>query len=361
MPLAASRRENRRQLREHCTLAAGVYGMLDKQGHLIYVGKAKSLRRRLLSYFHAGADDAKAGEIISNTNRLVWERTPHELVALARELELIRRFLPRFNVQGRPDRFGRAYLCVGRAPAPYVFMADEPTRRAEACYGPIRSRKRLAEAVRHLNQQFRLRDCPDRVPMVFRDQLSLFDDARAAQCARFDMETCLAPCAGVCSRSEYSQQVRSVGSFLDGADASLLVQLEARMQSAAESRHFERAAMLRDIFASLDWLHDALGRLRTARRKFSFVYPVQAANGRTYWLAISRGQIRYGAFAPHCDRTRSAWRKWLAKIYPRPFQPQAMGAEDVELLLLVTSWFRRFPGELKRVLKPRAARRLCQL
>ena len=359
--LAGSRRDIRRQLREVCTLAAGVYGMLDEQGHLIYVGKAKSLRRRLLSYFHAGADDAKAGEIIAHTSRLVWERTPHELVALARELELIRRFLPRFNVQGRPDRFGRAYVCVGRAPAPYVFVADEPTRRAEACYGPVRSRRKLAEAVRHLNQQFRLRDCPDRVPMIFRDQLSLFDDARPAQCSRFDMETCLAPCAGACSRTEYGLQVRSVQGFLDGGDSSLLEQLEVRMQTAAESRQYERAAMLRDIFASLNWLHDSLARLRIARRKFSFVYPVQAAGGRTYWLAIARGQIRYGAFAPSSDRTRRSWRKWLAKIYARPFRPQAMGAEDVEMLLLVTSWFRRFPSELKHVLKPRDARKLCGL
>jgi excinuclease ABC subunit C len=359
MQLAGSRREVRRQLREHCTLAAGVYGMLDEQGHLIYVGKAKSLRRRLLSYFHAQASDAKAGEIIAHTSRIVWERTPHELVALARELELIRRFLPRFNVQGRPDRFGRAYVCVGRAPAPYVFVADEPTRRADACYGPLRSRKRLAEAVRHLNQQFRLRDCPDRVPMIFRDQLSLFDDARAAQCSRFDMETCLAPCTGACSRAEYSLQVRRLHQFLDGGDSGLLEQLNSRMQVAAEDRQYERAAMLRDVSASLDWLHTSLARLRVARRKFSFVYPVQAAGGRTYWLAISRGQIRYGAFAPQSVRTRRSWRKWLANIYPRPFQAQAMGAEDVEMLLLVTAWFRRFPSELKRVLKPRAARELC--
>jgi excinuclease ABC subunit C len=155
------------QLREHCPRAAGVYGMLDEQGHLIYVGKAKRLRHRLLSYFHAQGGNAKAGEIIRHTRRLIWERTPHELVALARELELIRRFLPRFNVQGRPDRFGRYYVCIGRAPAPYVFIADEPSRRAQACFGPLRGRNRLAEAVRWLNQQFGLRDCPDRVPMIF--------------------------------------------------------------------------------------------------------------------------------------------------------------------------------------------------
>src|SRR5699024_5141718 len=119
---------------------------------------------------------------------------------------------------------------------------------------------------------------------------------------------------------------------------------------------YERAALLRDVHNSLDWLHRSLARLRVARKKYSFVYPVESASGRTYWLAVSRGQIRYGAFAPRCERTRRTWRKWLGRLYARPFQPQATGAEDVEMLLLITSWFRRFPGELTRIVKPRAAR-----
>jgi excinuclease ABC subunit C len=195
--------------------------------------------------------------------------------------------------------------------------------------------------------------------MVFRDQLSLFDNARPAQCSRFDMETCLAPCAAACSRSEYAAEVRAVQSFLEGRDAGLLDQLRSRMQASAESRHYERAAILRDIRTSLKWLHRSLTRLRVARRRFSFVYPVNSTSGRTYWLAVSRGQIRYGAFAPQSEKTRRSWRKCLARFYPRPFQPQTMGAEDVEMLLLITSWFRRFPGELKQVLKPRDARRVC--
>jgi excinuclease ABC subunit C len=357
--LPRSRRDVRRRLREQCPSAAGVYGMLNEQGHLIYVGKAKSLRRRLLSYFHAQADDAKAGEIASAAARIVWERTPHELVALARELELIRRFVPRYNVQGRPNRLARAYVCIGRAPAPYVFMSDEPTRRADACFGPLLSKRRISEAVRWLNQQFLLRDCPDRVPMIFRDQLSLFDDARQAACARHDMETCLAPCAGHCSRAQYGEQVRAVQSFLEGRDTGLLVRLSERMQTAADRRQFERAALARDIWHSLDWLDRSLRRLRVARRKYSFVYPVETDRGRTYWLAIRRGQIRYGALAPQSARARRTWRKRLRQIYARPCDATAAGGEDVEMLLLITSWFRRFPKELGHVLKPRTARRLC--
>ncbi len=360
LPLAASRRAVRRQLRDSCPAAAGVYGMIDREGQLIYVGKAKSLRRRLLSYFHAQADDAKAGEIIAHTSRLVWERTPHELVALARELELIRRFLPRFNVQGRPNRFGRSYVCIGRAPASYAFMADEPPRRTEACFGPLISRRRLAEAVRRLNQQFRLRDCPDRVPMIFRDQLSLFGEARSAQCTRYDMETCLAPCAGACSRVAYAEQVRAARAFLEGNNATLLAELRNRMLEAAGDRHFERAAMNRDILSSLEWLHASLKRLRVARRKYSFVYPVRTGNGRRYWLAISRGQIRYGGSAPGSEESRRSWRGRLGRLYSRTSRSRSIEPEDVEMLLLVTAWFRRFPRELNQVIKPGRARKLCK-
>jgi excinuclease ABC subunit C len=333
--------------------------MIDEHGQLIYIGKAKSLRKRLLSYFHLQADDAKAGDIIRHTDRLVWERTPHELVALARELELIRRFLPRFNVQGRPDRFGRHYVCLGRGPAPYAFVADEPPRQADACFGPLRSKARISEAVRFVNHQFRLRDCPQRVQMIFSDQLRLFDGGRAAQCPRLDMETCLGPCAGACSQSQYADRAKAAERFLAGRDGELLDRLQSGMREAAESRQFERAAMLRDIWASLDWLDGSLTRLRVARQKYSFVYPVTTADGRAYWLAISRGQMQCGALAPRCAHSSRFWRQRLKRVFRGPFRPQVAAPEDVDMLLLVTAWFRRFPAELAHVIRPRAAMRLC--
>src|SRR5205809_6003037 len=99
----------------------GVYGMVDEGGELIYVGKAKCLRSRLLSYFRPRSRDPKAGRILQHTRKLVWEYVPSEFAALLRELELIRRWRPRFNVQGQPHR-QRTYICLGRQPAPYVFL-----------------------------------------------------------------------------------------------------------------------------------------------------------------------------------------------------------------------------------------------
>src|SRR5260370_35839357 len=89
-------------VRAQCPRRPGVYGMLGERGELIYVGKAKCLRARLLSYFRRGSRDPKAGRILEHTQALVWELAASEFAALLRELELIQRWQPRFNVQGQP-------------------------------------------------------------------------------------------------------------------------------------------------------------------------------------------------------------------------------------------------------------------
>ena len=117
-------------VREWAQRRPGVYGMLDEGDQLIYVGKAKSLRSRLLSYFRRKSRDRKAGRIISRTRSIVWEHVPSEFAALLRELELIRRWRPRYNVMGQPGRRRPIHVCLGRQPAPYVFLAHIPPRES---------------------------------------------------------------------------------------------------------------------------------------------------------------------------------------------------------------------------------------
>ena len=116
----------RDKVRRHGPRRPGVYGMVDGRGELIYVGKAKCLRTRLLSYFRAASRGDKAGRIIDHTRALVWEYAPSEFAALLRELELIRRWKPGYNVQGLPGRRRSCYVCLGRKPAPYLFVARTP-------------------------------------------------------------------------------------------------------------------------------------------------------------------------------------------------------------------------------------------
>src|SRR5262249_59028771 len=117
---------------------------------------------------------------------------------------------------------------------------------AVACFGPIFAGHQAREAVRRLNDWFRLRDCPQAQEMIFADQGELFPVLRAAGCLRYEIGTCSGPCAGVCTSSAYGDQVRAARAFLNGSDDSVLVQLEQDMTAASGAQEFERAAALRD-------------------------------------------------------------------------------------------------------------------
>src|SRR6266436_6562272 len=148
------------RLRSHVRLLApsqpGVYGMIDSHHELIYVGKAKNLRTRLLSYFRARSRPRKAARIVAHTASVLWEVCPSEFASLLRELELIRRWRPRFNVHGQPLRRRLTFVCLGRTPAPHAFLAADPPRTARSVFGPIPAGPRAQEAVRRLNDAFLL-------------------------------------------------------------------------------------------------------------------------------------------------------------------------------------------------------------
>lgn len=381
-PLGDSLRDARRAVRHLCPSQAGVYGMLDAAGDVIYIGKSKSLRNRLLSYLHDDSDDERAARIIRHTARLVWETAPHELAALLRELELIRRYRPEFNVVGQPGRFRRVYVCLGRGPAPLAYVAPQPTGRAEQFYGPVRSKRILHEAVRRLNTWFGLRDCEERVPMLFADQLTLFDSDRRPRCPRHELGTCPAPCAGECTRKAYFRNVAAARQFLDGTNVRVLDRLEREMRRSAAEKEYIRAANWRDLWLPLAWLHEELHQFREARRNYSFVYPVRS-NGRRYWLLVHRGQAIGGFRAPHDapsaeraalrlnqafftgeEKSRAGSKRARPNDCEALLEASPMGGQhdmyDAENVALMIAWFRRRPEELQTTISPAAAQALCR-
>jgi excinuclease ABC subunit C len=335
----------------------GVYGMLDRRGQLVYVGKAKLLRARLLSYFRVNSRDPKAGRIIERTERIIWEPAPDEFGALIRELELIRRFRPIFNVQGQPGRQRHIYLCLGRAPAPYAFVSREPTGKETAVFGPLVGAARAGDAARRLNDAFRLRDCSQRQKMHFADQRDLFSLELTPGCLRFDIGACLGPCARLCTQAGYGASARAAHDFLDGADRRLLTDLEAEMTAAAQSFQYERAMALRDKLADLRWLTDRLVWLKNARQEHSYVYPLEGHDGRAVWYLVERGQVRGAVYPPRGQRSRSAVARLLDEVYARggTATGTVMPKGQVDSVLLVAAWFRKRPEERERCLKWDAA------
>ena len=212
----------RQQVLRYLPRRPGVYAMVDILGRLIYVGKSKALRNRLLSYFLPGNEQDKSGRIVQSTASIVWECQPSEFAALLREQSLIRTFQPRFNVQGIPRRQQQVFVCLGKAPAEQLYVARFPDPAAVAIIGPLSGTQRANRAVEVLNRIYRLRDCSTKQSCSFTEQLQLFEIELRPGCIRLELGTCLGPCIANCSRQQYDAQVDKARQFLAGHDSTAL-------------------------------------------------------------------------------------------------------------------------------------------
>ncbi len=351
----------RADVRRYVPRVPGVYGMLDTLGRLIYVGKSKCLRNRLLSYFLPNNEEDKAGRIVQSTCAIVWEYQPSDFAALLREQNLIRTFQPRYNVQGMPRRQQPIYVCLGRAPAEQFYTARQQDPKAVYCVGPLFGATRANRAVEVLNRVFQLRDCSSKQACSFTDQLQLFDIALRPGCLRMEIQSCLGPCIAACSRSVYSRQVDLARAFLEGRNDSPVDDLTVAMQRAAAGRHFEQAVTLREDLKAIAWLSRRAGDMAQARQRYTFVYPVKSQTSaqqplghasREVWYLIRRGLIEGAVAGPTTTAEKrqvdSLLKKWLAndRCVGSSFTPRP------ETLALVTSWFRNNRAELKQTFVP---------
>ncbi|MHB8897628.1 MAG: GIY-YIG nuclease family protein [Thermoguttaceae bacterium] len=338
----------------------GVYGMIDADERLIYVGKSKQLRNRLIGYFQSRSGAEKSDRIAGLAARIVWQCMPDELAALLRELELIHRWRPRLNVQGQPGRMPGTFVCIGRGPAPRAYLAAQPNGSERARFGPLRGGRSTQRAVQRLNDLAGLRDCPVAIPILFAGERQLFETAPSPRCIRFDLGNCLGPCAARCTESRYEAAVDAATAFLAGRSDALPEAIERQMRSAAALHQFERAAALRDGCRELRWLSEHLERLREVRGRERFVYRYADQPGRETWYFVADGQVIEAASAPHNRNTAACRLRMLASEYPdqRPFLAPAETALDVSILL--ASWFRNRRRELQQALLPEEAIEICR-
>ncbi len=352
---AASADQLRRKIMQACPRVPGVYGMLDRKGKLIYVGKSKSLRSRLMSYFAASNAEEKGGRIIGNARAIQWETQPSEFAAIVREQHLIRKFSPRWNVQGVPKRQRPCYLCLGRAPA-YFFLAPTPPENCVAVEGPFYGAARMRSAVDALNKVFKLRDCSEKQTFRFADQLQLFDMEHRPGCLRLEIGTCVGPCASACTRGQYDQQVNAAQSFLDGFNNEPLVVVGDQMQDAVVNRQYELAGRAHATLKSLQYVERKLAMLARARRTYTFIYAVPGYDGCGSWYLVHSGEIADVVAAPRnqqeCSGLRSKLEHW-AKVSCNRLD-RGHGAHP-HTLQVVASWFRKNRTELDRTFPPKQA------
>ena len=329
----------------------GVYRMLAADGEIVYVGKSKQLRTRLLSYFRCEFPADKGARIVREADRIEWDYAPSEFAALLEELRLIKRYRPRLNVAMKRDARHFAFIKLTRGAAPKLLVvrgagADD----AQIYYGPFHGAQRVGEAVRELNDALGLRDCRLDQPMHFADQSELFHlYPRTPGCIRHEIRKCLGPCVGGCTMSQYDERVQLVRGFLDGADDGPLRALREEMVEASERMEFERAGSLRDKLKRLEDLRMQFIKFRFAIETLSFVYTVPGFNGDDRIYLIRRGRVRGERAIPRSDEERSRLAEMVEDVFnPSERDSAQLPSHEVDELLLLSSWFRRFPRELDR-------------
>ncbi|ANK13157.1 excinuclease ABC subunit UvrC [Erythrobacter neustonensis] len=252
----------------------GVYRMLDRQGEVLYVGKARSLKARVANYTQVAGLSGRLQRMVSQTRSMEIITTNSEAEALLLEAQLIKRFRPPFNVLLRDDKSFPFILLRADHTFPRI-QKHRGARRAKGnYYGPFASAGSVNTTLNALQKLFLLRSCTD----------SFFNN-RDRPCLLYQIKRCSAPCVGRIDAEGYDALVRQAKDFLSGKSGAVQADLERQMADAAKNLDFETAAMLRD-------------RLRAA----TFIQGSQAINAvglgdaDVFALAAKNGQMSVQSF-----------------------------------------------------------------
>jgi excinuclease ABC subunit C len=225
----------------HLTHRPGVYRMLDAAGAVIYVGKARDLKRRVTSYFQGSrAHDAKTIALVRTVSGIEVTVTRTEVEALMLEYNLIKQHRPRFNVMLRDDKSYPYILLETEHRFPRLTFYRGPRTSKGRLFGPYPNAGSVRETLNQLHKLFQLRQCED----------SYFEN-RSRPCMQHQIERCTAPCVGLINEADYAADLEHAVLFLEGHSDAVTTRLAERMEQASAALAFERAAQYRDRLAKL--------------------------------------------------------------------------------------------------------------
>lgn len=281
----------------------GVYRFLDEAGKVIYVGKARDLRKRVTTYFRAGVPGGKTGELVRRVRDIEVTVTGNEAEALILENNLIKTHRPRFNVLLRDDKsYPYIHLSSNHA-FPRLSFYRGVTRTPGRLFGPYPSAGAVRETLNLLQKLFRLRSCEDS-----------FFAHRSRPCLQHQIQRCSAPCVGLIDEDDYADDLAHAVGFLEGRSHEIVEQLMARMERASGELRFEDAARCRDQIQRLKSVQQQFAAAHLDRGDIDLAVVAEQAGLFCIGLMFVRGGRNLGS------------RTWIPRTEPGTEAAEVLGA-----------------------------------
>jgi excinuclease ABC subunit C len=246
----------------------GVYRMIDAKGDVIYVGKARSLKSRVINYTRLGGHTNRIAAMIANTRNMEFVTTETEAEALLLEANLIKKLKPRYNVTLRDDKSFPYILICKDHPVAQIAKHRGAHAHKGSYYGPFASAGSVNRTINALQKAFLIRSCSD----------SVFEN-RTRPCLLYQIKRCSAPCTGEIGREAYDELVREAQEFLAGKSGAVKGELARLMEEASERLDFEQAARYRDRIQAMSFVTAQQG-----------INPQSFAEGDVFGVAQQGGQ-----------------------------------------------------------------------
>lgn len=310
--------------------APGVYRMMNAAGDVLYVGKARSLKKRVTNYAQGRFHTSRIGRMVRETATMEFVVTRTEIEALLLEANLIKRLRPRFNVLMRDDKSFPYILLTGDHVSPGIYKHRGARSRKGDYFGPFASAGAVGRTINSLQRAFLLRSCTDS-----------FYENRTRPCLLFQIKRCAGPCTGEISHSDYARLVAEAKDFLSGRSQKVKTDISVAMQQASENLDFERAAIYRDRLAALSHVQSHQG-INPQTVDEADVFAIHQEGGQVcIQVFFFRTGQNWGnrAYFPKADPALDAAEvlgSFLAQFYDDKPTPRTIllshGVEDQELL-----------------------------
>lgn len=310
--------------------APGVYRMMNAAGDVLYVGKARSLKKRVTSYAQGRFHTNRIGRMVRETSTMEFVVTRTEIEALLLEANLIKRLRPRFNVLMRDDKSFPYILLTGDHLSPGIYKHRGARSRKGDYFGPFASAGAVGRTINSLQRAFLLRSCTNS-----------FYENRTRPCLLYQIKRCAGPCTGEISHDGYAELVAEAKDFLSGRSQKVKTEISAAMQQASQDLDFERAAIYRDRLAALSHVQSHQG-INPATVDEADVFAIHQEGGQVcIQVFFFRTGQNWGnrAYFPKADPALEAAEvlgSFLAQFYDDKPTPRNIllshGVEDQELL-----------------------------